>query len=372
MDSAMSRNSAAPAVQWLAEARWEEKPSGLATPVLPVDPAALSTFNVINVFDPRELLDPNSRRPPNETPFRRYQLQDRGLRAVSFDGPITSIAERRLGSMMIAHGADRFGTEISVGAEGIDAYCFTALSRGRGNLIQHGKETTGSGTNGFVFRAAPGTRILTSDVNARRALWIEAAALEHALEGMLGNRLRERLAFKPGIDWTSGLAASLRGQIDFLTHEIRRHGGVADNPIALASLTDLMVSLVLRGLPHNYLERLENGRFGAVPVYVRRAEDFMRAHAAVPIRMEQVAAAAGCSVRTLDAVFRRFRDTTPLAALHAIRLDQVHAELNQTVTGASVGEISRCYGFTNPGRFTAAYRRRFGESPAETVRRRSR
>jgi hypothetical protein len=43
--------------------------------------------------------------------------------------------------------------------------------------------------------------------------------LEHALESMLGDRLRERLAFKPGIDWTSGLAASLGGQIDYLMRE---------------------------------------------------------------------------------------------------------------------------------------------------------
>jgi hypothetical protein len=44
-------------------------------------------------------------------------LQDRGLRGVSFDCPITSIAERRLDSMMIAHGADRFATQIDVGAD---------------------------------------------------------------------------------------------------------------------------------------------------------------------------------------------------------------------------------------------------------------
>jgi AraC-like DNA-binding protein len=271
--------------------------------------------------------------------------------------------------MIIAHGADRFATMIEAGAEGIASYGFTALSYGRATLVQHGKETTSSGATGFVFRADPGGRILTSDVNARRTLWIDAAALEHALEGTLGDRLRERLAFKPAIDWTNGVAASLRGQIDFLMREMTRQDGVADNPVALASMTDLVVSLALRGIPHNYLERLERGPFGAVPAYVRRAEEFMRANAAVAIRMEGVAAAARCSVRTLNAVFRQFRDTTPLGALHAIRLEQVHAELNHSVTGASIAEVSRCYGFTNPGRFAAAYRRRFGESPAETVRR---
>ena len=85
-----------------------------------------------------------------------------------------------------------------------------------------------------------------------------------------------------------------------------------------------------------------------------------------------VAAAAGCSVRTLNAVFHQFHDTTPLLALHAIRLEQVDAELNHRVADASIAEVSRRYGFTNAGRFTAAYRRRFGESPVEAVRRGSR
>jgi len=370
----MSRNSAVPAGRWLAEARWEERPSGVATPVLAVDPAALSTFDVVHVLDPREM-DTGSgltRRFPADSHMWSYRLQDRGLMRVRFDRPITSIAGRHIGKMRISHGANRFATQIDIGGDGIDAYCFSAISQGRVTLIQHGNETTSVGTNGLVFRGTPGTRVLSSDVNARRNLWIEAAALEYTLESLLGHRLRERLAFRPGIDWSSGLAASLRGQIDFLMREMTRQDGVADNPVALASLTDLVVSLVLRGVPHNYVERLGSGRFGAVPAYVRRAEEFMQANAAVPIRMEGVAAAAGCSVRTLDAVFRRFRDTSPLAALHAIRLEKVHAELRHNVTGATIAEVSRRYGFTDPGRFTAAYRRRFGESPAETLGRDSR
>ena len=94
----------------------------------------------------------------------------------------------------------------------------------------------------------------------------------------------------------------------------------------------------------------------------------MRANAACPIRMEDVAAGAGCSVRTLGAVFRQFRHTTPLAALHAIRLEQVQAELKHAATDRSAAEVARHYGFTNPGRFTAAYRRRFGETPTETAK----
>ncbi len=235
----------------------------------------------------------------------------------------------------------------------------------KASLVQSQTETTDGG--GLATRLSAGTQLLTSDLDARVNLWLDAGAVEHALERMLGDRLRAPLKFKPRVDWTSGLAASLKSQINFLVHEITRGDGVADNPVALASMTDLILSLVLWGVPHNYLERLDNRRPAAVPAYVRRAEDFMRANAGAPIRMDHVADAAGCSVRTLGAVFRHFRDTTPLAALHAIRLDYVHVELSRGPASGSIADVARRYGFANPGRFMTAYRRRFGEAPSETA-----
>jgi AraC-like DNA-binding protein len=271
---------------------------------------------------------------------------------------------------LICHVGDRFATEVEIGGDGLSRYCFSAMFHGRKTLIQIGRSTTSTGDHGLVYRGLPGTVVLTSDSNARQNLWIEASALEDALEGILGRRLREPIDFRPSIDWRSGLAASLKSQVNFLMRELARADGVANNPVALASLTDLVLSLALRGIPHNYSERLEDGGGYAVPAYVRRAEDFMRANATTPIRMRHVAIEAGCSVRTLGAVFRRFRGTTPLAALHSIRLDQVYAELKRRTTVESVAEVARQYGFTNAGRFTVAYHRRFGESPANTLNRR--
>ena len=342
-------------------------------PLIPVDSAALSTFDsVVVVRNPREmgLSSRVSQRLPGESKVIGYRLQDRGLLQSRFNDPITTIADRRLGSMAIALCGDRFAMKVDVGGDGIDSYCFSVILQGGASLVQSGSETIGTGSHGLAFRLSAGTQILTSGFSARQSLWIDAGALEHALEGMLGDRLRKPLEFMPGFDWAKGLAASLRSQIEFLIQEMSRRDGVADNPVALASLTDLIVPLVLRGLPHNYLERLESStRLGAVPAYVRRAEDFMHANAASPIRMEHVADAAGCSVRTLGAVFRHFRDTTPLAALHAIRLERVQVELSLGPASGSIAEVARRYGFTNPGRFITAYRRRFGEAPSEMARR---
>ena len=147
---------------------------------------------------------------------------------------------------------------------------------------------------------------------------------------------------------------------------------MVSSPVALASLIDLLVSLVLRGTSHNYSNWLAKGSSGTVPAYIRRAEDFMRESATEPIRMAHVAAAAGCSLRTLDDAFKQFRGSTPLGALHAIRLELAREELALGVLSDSVTTVARRYGFTNSSRFAKVFRRRFGETPMEVARRASR
>jgi AraC-like DNA-binding protein len=344
-------------------------------PPLPLDVSALGTLDRVEVRDPNEM-DTTSRvsqRLNGDSTLCSYQLQDRSLLGSSFSEPITIIAERRLGSMLVALSADRFATQVGFNEEGIDSFCFYTVLSGKARLTWTANEPVLAGTNGAVFRGFPRLKILTSNANARQSFWIEAATLKHALEGMLDESLHRPLEFAPRVDWSSGLAASLKGQIDFLALDMARPDGVADNPVALASFTDLILSLILRGVQHNHLERLESrGLLSAVPAYVRRAEEFMHTNAAMPIRMEQVADAAGCSVRTLRAVFRRFRDTTPLAALHAIRLDEVRTELRHGAAIGSAADVARRYGFTNLGRFSAAYRHRFREAPSEMGKRSSR
>jgi transcriptional regulator GlxA family with amidase domain len=213
---------------------------------------------------------------------------------------------------------------------------------------------------------------VTSDDSLRTNVFLKVAEVEQALEQMLDQRLRTPLEFRPSLDLSCGLAASLQFQLNFVMREFGRPDGIADNIVALAATTDLLLALILRAAPHNYTDQVELGASYAVPAYVHRAEDFMRVHCAAPIRVTDIAAAAGCSVRTLGAVFQNFRGRTPLLALHAIRLEQVHGELSRGAGDAPVGAVARRYGFTNASRFASAFRRRFGESPLEAVRRASR
>jgi len=337
-------------------------------------PSRLAAFEVVSANDPAEL-DSRSRvseRLPEPSRVYKYRLCDPALWRMRFDSPILSIAMRSAGSLLASRGESRFATEVSIEGEDSDFFGFTAMQQGTLTLDQRGETTTGTVASGLAFRTGDRTRLIASDGCVRTHLFVRAGEIEGALEHMLDGHLSKPLEFRPALHWDGGLMTSLQSQLAFVMQEFGRPDGIAANPVALSSMTDFLATLILRAVPHNHTGRLAAGAAGAVPAYVRRAEEFMRAHCTEPVRMAEVAAAARCSVRTLGEAFRRFRDTTPLAALHAIRLEEVRAELRRGGTsdaGADIGAVARRYGFTNAYRFGTAFRRRFGESPADVVRR---
>lgn len=105
------------------------------------------------------------------------------------------------------------------------------------------------------------------------------------------------------------------------------------------------------------------------PTTVRRAVAYIDAHADQPVTGEDIAAAAGVSVRALQAGFRRHLDTTPLGYLRRVRLERAHRDLQAAdpTTGATVAAIARRWGFTDLSRFAADYRRTFGRLPRHTL-----
>ncbi|MFJ3383750.1 MULTISPECIES: helix-turn-helix domain-containing protein [unclassified Curtobacterium] len=105
---------------------------------------------------------------------------------------------------------------------------------------------------------------------------------------------------------------------------------------------------------------------------LRRALEFVHAHANEPIGTPEIAAAAGLSPRGLQQSLRRHLDQTPGDLLRQVRLDGAHADLRRAERDeVSVAEIARAWGFGHLGRFSAAYRSRFGELPSESLRARS-
>jgi hypothetical protein len=70
---------------------------------------------------------------------------------------------------------------------------------------------------------------------------------------------------------------------------------------------------------------------------------------------------------------KRLRDlkaTSPVRYLRSARYVRVREALSRAEPEQSVTEIALRWGFTHMGGFSVEYRKRFGESPSETLRRR--
>lgn len=103
---------------------------------------------------------------------------------------------------------------------------------------------------------------------------------------------------------------------------------------------------------------------------LRRAIRFVHDHAGDDLEVADIATGADLSERGLQDLFRRRLAVTPMRYLREVRLDRVHLELMSPRGGVvTVRDVAQRWRFAHLGRFAAAYRQRFGESPNQTLRR---
>lgn len=100
-----------------------------------------------------------------------------------------------------------------------------------------------------------------------------------------------------------------------------------------------------------------------------RARDFIRAHVQEPISIGRLCAEAGVSRRQLEYIFRQAFGVTPHDFIQLTRLNEIRRTLASAKGfGRTVTDVALDFGVTHLGRFSAAYRALFGESPRDTKR----
>jgi AraC-like DNA-binding protein/tetratricopeptide (TPR) repeat protein len=118
------------------------------------------------------------------------------------------------------------------------------------------------------------------------------------------------------------------------------------------------------------IERSHNSSSTSVlPRAVRCALDAMRTNVERDWRVQELAAIAGVSGRTLQRQFRVFLGKTPVVALRELRFECARRELLQGLLDVKVMDVALRCGFPHCGRFSVEYRRRYGETPSQTLKR---
>jgi AraC-like DNA-binding protein len=104
---------------------------------------------------------------------------------------------------------------------------------------------------------------------------------------------------------------------------------------------------------------------------LRRAKEFIHENMDRALNLDEIANHACVSPRTLEAVFKRVGEATPLAYARHCRLKAVHEALllaRHEDRAVNVTDIALAHGFIHMGRFAAHYREQFGCTPSESAR----
>jgi AraC-like DNA-binding protein len=192
--------------------------------------------------------------------------------------------------------------------------------------------------------------------------------LQLELQGLLGRPITRLIDFASSMDLTTPAGRNWMETIRLVDCESQRVGSLLDYPLAARHLEQVLLDGLLLGQPHNYSEALANPAPPAQSRLVQMAIELMHAHPERPWSPAELASAVAVSARSLQEGFQRSCGVPPMAYLRDIRLTRVHEDLARAEPGSlSVTQAATRCGFTHLGRFAAAYRRKFAESPSDTL-----
>jgi AraC-like DNA-binding protein len=86
-----------------------------------------------------------------------------------------------------------------------------------------------------------------------------------------------------------------------------------------------------------------------------------------PLTMTEMEAISGLGVRALQYAFKKKFGCSPMEWQRRQRLQLARRRLYDATAGVSISEIAVQTGFSSPSRFAELYKRKFGETPRETL-----
>lgn len=200
---------------------------------------------------------------------------------------------------------------------------------------------------------------------------IDRARIHALAETLLGYRLRDPITFAPQLalshaqaqHWVSNIAAC------FKAAEARQAFGDKASGLAQPIAEEALLIDLLRFQPSNVQHIFSARPLTAGNRYVRRAQAYIHANLKNPIGAEEIAQAAGTSLRNLQYGFQDQLGCSPLAYLKRERLNFAHMQLSRGDPSETVASIATRAGFSHLSRFAQAYQKQFGHLPSEARKR---
>jgi len=240
--------------------------------------------------------------------------------------------------------------------------------RGRGALIHDSRRIEIA--EGEAFICSPGRPALLDFAAGYEelVLRIPVPMLERTYVALTGFTPPKTIMFEPRVIADNPHYAGFRDLVLLLAGSLDAAFS-AWPKTTIEQLELACVSQLLYCTSHNLRRLLSPEDFGAMPGLLRVAEHYAMSHCESDANVDDMARACAVSVSTLTRMFLKYRGYSPAAYIKRAKLAWARQLLETRAATTVVGVALRC-GFANPSRFTQDYREAFGESPAETLRRR--
>lgn len=259
-----------------------------------------------------------------------------------------------------------YGAHVKVDAGDFpDLFLFMHCTGGEGLVWQGSREAVWRGGVTLPVSANRPTGFEFGPRFSQVTVRLERQKLETLCAQWLGHALDDDLRFELS-PLSPPVEQAWRGALALV------EAATDDMPAAAAdALETFLLTLLVRGHRHTFTDQLDAPvRSVGASRLVQRAEALVvERFAEAPCKVGDLAAALGVSVRALQTAFQQVLQTTPTAYLRDRRLQQVHDDLLRGESRTSVTDLALQHGFFHLGRFAGHYRERFGETPAETLRR---
>jgi AraC-like DNA-binding protein len=231
------------------------------------------------------------------------------------------------------------------------------------------------GTRGERLVSTPNTLIVSDLCNASDlrlhpershiGIAFPRQVVTRQLSELLDRPIVHDVDFSLEIDMASAPGRTISGMGKLLWDLIADEGDILPAHTTEQMFRTILVAL-LELLPHHYASSLAVPESPALPRHLKRAIDFMSAHIAEPLDIEDIAKEAGVSIRALQGAFQQFKGTTPRKFLQELRLEGVRRDIMAAKDRLMISDIAKKWGFTHMGRFSLLYRDAFGEMPSQS------
>ena len=257
-----------------------------------------------------------------------------------------------------------------VSTAAMPTYVVTVPRRGTATAVIGRDSASIGSTSGLVV--SEGARVQVTYASERcelLTLQFAPRMVEEELAAMLDKPVLTPVRFDVHLDLAARGGALMR-LVDCLDEEMLSGERETHPTLVVRRFVRLLVAKLLMVQRHSHSDELTRGRMtSAGPRAVRDAVSAIEADPTAFVTVGDIASHVGVSVRALEDGFRGSLGVTPMSHLRDARLRRAYVALCEAdPSETSATAVAHDCGFFHYGRFSANFRSRFGQTPAEVLR----